>query len=432
MSFLRPLSFLALCSMVMVAACAADDQDSDGSTDPDVGASGDGYGDELINAEKAGQASQKWIYNGPLPKLSKAEIVASLKSHTVRVTGTVPASFTGTFPFYAEVKQVGDVRKLTVVYPIATGALDPSTGAAPSAAGAYNTIYGIAYTPTNTHAPWGGFPFMMYNAKRGIAFHGPITSVTNVTTGDLEWKLIRGPVSHGCNRMDGAHIVEMANLIGIDMSKPHTASEQFTLGVKTTITPEFDTFDGKQIDVDYPAQKAVVRPTGATAKVYPTWNSDDFPTFVCPYQAGRALDAHHCDTAGTNRRDPATGKYLVEPSKTPWIGATCSAPTDCSFTTSKGAPSCSLGDAGKGVCTVTCAGGCPDKPGEAATFCATFPDNTGRCVAKAESLNNQCADVPGTTPVLADRFIGTSTSKPAQATVCMPTTAGSSAVAPEN
>ena len=210
MSLLRPLSFLALCS-VLVVACAADDSDSSPSTEPETGSSGDGYGDELVNAEKNGAASQKWIYSGLLPKLTKAEVVASLKSHTVRVTGTLPATFTGQIPFYATVTPVGDVRKLTVVYPIATGALDPSTGQAPNAMGTYNTIYGIAYTPTNAHAPWGGFPFMMYNAKRGIAFHGPITSVTDVSTGDLEWKLIRGPVSHGCNRMAGEHIVAVLN-----------------------------------------------------------------------------------------------------------------------------------------------------------------------------------------------------------------------------
>ena len=28
-------------------------------------------------------------------------------------------------------------------------------------------------------------------------------------TGDLEWHLYRGPVSHGCNRMAGEHVVEL-------------------------------------------------------------------------------------------------------------------------------------------------------------------------------------------------------------------------------
>ena len=409
----RLLALASLGALALVA-CASDDSDpSDGPDEP-------GYEDELINAEKNGKASQKWIYNGPLPKLDKAEVVASLKSHTVRVTGTLPASFTGQLPFYAEVKQVGTQRKLTVVYPIATGALDPSTGKAPAAAGTYSTLYGVAYTATNDKAPWGGFPFVMYNNKRGIAFHGPITSVTDVDTGDLEWKLFRGPVSHGCNRMDGGHIVEMSHLIGMSMDKPHKSSEQFTLGVKTTILTDFDTFDGKQVDVDYPAAASVVRPTGANAKVYPTWLSDDFPRIVCAYRADRPLGPEHCATAGENRRDLATGAYLVAPAKEPWLGSSCDSATDCSFETTKGAATCSSGAQGAGVCTTECEGSCPDKAGEATTFCATFADGKGRCVAKAETLNKQCATLPGTSAKLVSRFIGTSSAKAAKATVCMP------------
>jgi len=64
--------------------------------------------------------------------------------------------------------------------------------------------------PSNEKATWGGFPFIPYN--RGIAFHGPITAA------DGQWKLIRGAVSHGCQRMQGEHATELANLIGVDTS----------------------------------------------------------------------------------------------------------------------------------------------------------------------------------------------------------------------
>jgi len=407
---------VSLLPLFLLASCASDDAPQ---ADQGDGAE-TGYEDELVNAEKTGKPSQKWIYAGPLPKLESPEVFASLKSHTVRVTGLLPKGFSGQLPYYAEAKPAGERTKVTVVYPIATGKVDPSTGQAPSAAGSYKTLFGVAYTPTNDKAPWGGFPFLMYQAKRGIAFHGPITSVTDVGTGDLEWHLYRGPVSHGCNRMAGEHDVEMAHLLGIDMTKPHSASERFTLAVKVTISPEFDTFDGKQVDVDYPADSAVVRPTGPDAKIYPTWVSDELPRVVCAYQADRPLGAQHCDTAGENRRDIATGKYFIEPSKDPWIGSSCAADADCGFTANKQQATCALGTQGAGVCTIPCEGGCPDKAGSPTTFCATTADGAGRCLAKAESLNQQCAASPGTGAKLTDRFVGKSTAKAAKATVCSP------------
>jgi hypothetical protein len=407
---------LVTAAAVQLGGCA--------SEDPEENAGGESaessYEDELINAEKNGQPSQKWIYDGMLPRLERPEVVGSLKGHTVRVTGLLPRTFQGELPFYAEAKPVGDRTKVTVVYPIATGKVDPSTGLAPAAAGTYTTLFGIAYTPTNTKAPWGGFPFMMYHSKRGIAFHGPITSVTDVGTGDLEWHLYRGPVSHGCNRMAGEHIVEMAHLVGIDMTKPYKVSDRFALVVKTTITPEYDVFDGNTVDVDYPAEKGVVLPTGTGVKMYPTWRSDDFPRFVCAYQADRPLGAGHCGNAGKNRRDPVTGKYYVEPSQDPWIGASCAEDGDCGFTANGKQGSCTLGTQGAGVCTIPCEGGCPDRAGSPVTFCATFPDGAGRCVSKAEAMNQLCQAVPGTAPKLVDRMIGASKAKAAKSTVCLP------------
>lgn len=405
---------LLLGTSLFLAACAADDNVSS-EDGPETS-----YEDELINAEKGGQPSQKWIYNGPLPKLEKPEVFASLKAHTVRVTGLLPANFQGKIPFYAEAKPAGQRTKVTVVYPIATGKYDPSTQSAPAAPGSYNTLFGIAYTPTNDKAAWGGFPFMMYNSKRGIAFHGPITSIVDVGTGDLEWHLYRGPVSHGCNRMAGEHIVEMAQILGMDMSKPHAISDRYTLGVRVTVSAEYDVFDGKTVDVDYPAAKGVELPTGPTVKVYPTWLSDDFPRSVCAYQAGRPLDAHHCDNAGEDRRSLETGNYFVEPSASPWIGSACTKDTDCNFDVSGKDASCTLGSKGVGICTIPCEGGCPDKLGSPITFCATFSDGAGRCVAKAEVLNKFCTSAPGTSAKLMDRKVGASSAKAAKATVCLP------------
>lgn len=378
--------------------------------------------DYLKNAEQGGKPSQKWIYEGMLPALEKPAVFVSLKSHTARVTGLLPVGFAGPLPFYAESAPVNGRTQVTVVYPIATGHLDPSTNQAPGAPGVYNTLYAVPYTPTNDHAPWGGFPFMLYNPSRGIAFHGPITSAPGVSPGDIEWHLLRGPVSHGCNRMAGEHVVELASLLGVNMGVPHKVGDKSQLNVKITVSSDFDSFNGKLVDVDYPAEKGVVRPAPAQAKLYKTWLSNDFPRFVCAYDLTRPLDAQHCDNAGTNRLDPLTGASLSPPPTGSWIGSACTGTSDCSFTTADGkAGSCSASSPGaSGLCTIPCEGYCPDKAGASVSFCATFPDGKGRCVVKADTMNQSCATIPGTAAKVANRFIGASSAKAASATVCLP------------
>ena len=112
---LRTLPFASLCSLLLLACVSDEEVHETGPAASQGDPSESSYEEELINAEKNGKTSQKWIYNGSLPKLDKAEVVASLKSHTVRVTGLLPKSFSGTLPFYVEVKPVGDRQKLTVV-----------------------------------------------------------------------------------------------------------------------------------------------------------------------------------------------------------------------------------------------------------------------------------------------------------------------------
>src|SRR5262249_12420158 len=153
---------------------------------------------------------------------------------------------------------------------------------------------------------------MTYNPGRGLAFHGPITSVYNAEMGEYEWQLIRGPVSHGCQRMQGEHVVELANLLGIDMSKPHSAGESFKIDLKVTISKDFDVFEGQNVDVDYPAAAGVTRPT-TNVRMFSTWDSRDFPRWVCAYDKTRPLGASYCDSVGEDRRDPMTGELYDPP-----------------------------------------------------------------------------------------------------------------------
>lgn len=73
----------------------------------------------------------------------------------------------------------------------------------------------------------------------------------------------------------------------------------------------------------------------------------------------------------------------------------------------------------RGMCTVMCAGYCPDQ-GSTTTFCAELQTGAGFCVLKASTSNHDCADVPGTIAQDADRYIGNSGAAAKTARVCMP------------
>lgn len=262
--------------------------------------------DYLKNTEKQGQKSSRWVYNGLMPALASPTIVASLAGHTVRVEGYLPEGYDEALPFYARVTEDEIGTRVTVVYPIATGKKDPTTGKAPAGPGLYDGLLAIPFTPS-TDVSWGGFPFMKYHKGRGLAFHGPITSVKN-PDGTYEWDLKRGPVSHGCNRMQGEHVVEMAHLIGVDMLNAYPKVVYVNVDVPVEIKADFDRFGDKIVDVDYPGTAGFVPPTGDNVDQFPTWSSLDFPRFVCAYDKNVPLDMHHCDRAGENVLDPYTGE----------------------------------------------------------------------------------------------------------------------------
>jgi hypothetical protein len=255
--------------------------------------------------------SNKWIYNGMLPALLEPSIVVSIAGHTARVSGYLPAGFSGPLPFHAVETSDRGRRRITVVYPVATGA---ST----NAPGSYPDIRGLPYVPYAPNSngewiPWGGFPYLQYNHRRAIAFHGPITH--GVTATGVEWLLKRGPVSHGCNRMQGEHVVELAHLLGLEMNVPHSASEGRAVRVSTQVLEGYDVLDGRAVDVNYPRTAGAVAPTGPV-RMFRTWWSSDFPRWVCAYKAGRATDSNHCAYEPANRLDPATGE---EPPNAPTV-----------------------------------------------------------------------------------------------------------------
>jgi hypothetical protein len=282
------LSILALGSILMTQACAMDNGSEENP---------DNTADDLAKG-----TNDQWIYSGPLPALESPTITVSQTAHTARVTGLLPKNFAGEIPFYAVTTKLATGRtELAVVYPVATGA------AANAQPNNYTITVASPWVPTNDHATWGGFPFIPYDQARGIAFHGPITAA------DGEWKLIRGPVSHGCNRMQGEHVVELANLIGVDMTTKIQKGVGVTgLHVPVTVIHKTDVYQGKNVDVDYPAMASVQRPTTNVLK-FKTWSSDDYPAIVCSLDkkhlnGATTVPANYCEGRYTNKYDLATGQ----------------------------------------------------------------------------------------------------------------------------
>ncbi len=97
-----------------------------------------------------------------------------------------------------------------------------------------------------------------------------------------------------------------------------------------------------------------------------------------------------------------------------FIGDSCAADTDCTFSGGRCHPA--------GFCTVACNGTCADATGKASTFCMAddITADTGMCVSKAAAQNQSCALLPDTEARVVSRFVGTSASAPATANVCAP------------
>lgn len=259
--------------------------------------------------KKTGPTSN-WSYFGLLPKLDAPELVVSLKGHTVHVTGLLPADVAGPMPFYAKTAVDGGRTRVHLAYPIATvdpnGRLDDGRPTRNPEPFDYNVCGGDNFHATNDFGAFGGFPFIEYvcnhrdadgRVRGGIAFHGPITSTS--VDGATYWSLLRGPVSHACNRMLGEHVLELAHVIGFDRGARNT---------KVKVIADFDRLDGKIIDVDYPAT-GWTRPNADEATVFPIWQAVkldargsteiDFPEWAC--------ETSRCASMPPNARDPFTG-----------------------------------------------------------------------------------------------------------------------------
>lgn len=269
---------LLVVAMVFAAGCVAETGEEPASTSATADSE-----DAL-----AAKADAEWFYGGALPALEQPKVTVSLKGHTAHLSGLLPAGASLPSLPHVRTKEEGGRTRVDAVYPIATA----RPGKSNSRPGSYRFQSakpyrpdGVAFTPQEgAHfVPWGGFPFIAYND--GIAFHGPITSTDNLSADDLDvWVLKRGAVSGGCNRMMGEHVVELTHAIGISMRKAYRANESFTpkSPAKVDVIADYDTLDGKFIDVDYPTDVGVVRPgkVYGSAKVvmFGSWVASELPS----------------------------------------------------------------------------------------------------------------------------------------------------------
>lgn len=232
---------LLIGTVAVVAGCAADS------------AEGVDTGDNAL----VHRARDLWIYDGPLPTLESPEVTISLRGHTARVSGLLPAGAAApTLPHVKAKDEKGRLR-IDAVYPIATGA----EGGFNAKPGDYTFTRARPYRPdgmtTSTsgtsYVTWGGFPFLAYAGN--VALHGPISRQEAANRTELFY-LQRGRVSHGCNRMNGEHVTEVAHLVGVSMRKVWGADAIYenpsTANATVKVIADYDTYGGKPVDVDYP------------------------------------------------------------------------------------------------------------------------------------------------------------------------------------
>lgn len=336
MRLLPTASVLLAALVVACSAAEADDDDASGNADA---------------IEKSGE-SPPWIYEGPLPTLVEPSLVVSIAGHTLRVSGTLPEGFdVETLPWYALRSTTPEgQQKISVVYPVATGRM--IKGQWNNVPGHYDHLNVRPYRPKDPDQSgkehWGGFPFLNYHDARRFALHGPIDFATDADVdgdgaNDVDWRLVRGRVSAGCQRMQGEHVLELTRMLGFDMSYAHSTRENvpdkkngvegkfLPISLDVLAEPALDTIpdpggEGDAVlDVAYPKHPSVdALPEGKRSFVAPTWDANEMRAWACAVQAkdnpnldkriprtGGRFDGSYClRTRGANMRNPKTGDRL--------------------------------------------------------------------------------------------------------------------------
>lgn len=407
---------IGLLVAAVLPACSADETTVDGDVGYTGGVASSGGGNpfDQVNPGAVGPDlskadSEAYTVPALLPQLEDPEIVVSLEGFTVEL--------------------IDEATGFHKVYPTGVGAL-ARNGQSFTPVGEFNTLddasngwywYARRYEPEY----FDGLPFMRITAEnhRGYhtyGFHGPITDT-----------LQRGFVSHGCMRMQGPDIVELFYLM-----RPHAGS-------KVSIQLDKRRWDdGSVVDVT-PADQDPVAAWRASLCASAEHGQGELVStgtytdrVLCGGQASyrvaavagervvarvsasgpvtlRLEGADATETISDFTGDthlaeaslllPADGEITVSvigepawyslslerlaagtvPPEDRWIGAGCEADLQC------GDRVCDQSVPG-GLCTEVCDRFCPDREGEASTFCVDLGfEDGGRCVS-ACSADSDC------------------------------------------
>lgn len=147
------------------------------------------------------------------------------------------------------------------------------------------------------------------------------------------------------------------------------------------------------------------------------WAGPDGVTYWSALQSAIRAAARRTDVLFPTYDELTT---LVEggarPGELPFVGTACTTHDDCAGLEGG---FCVTHDAGaQGFCSLACDRYCPDRPGQAGTFCVAASDlegiglpegdlsslPAGLCLEKSEAANSSCADLPGTAPRTLSRM----------------------------
>jgi peptidoglycan/xylan/chitin deacetylase (PgdA/CDA1 family) len=111
---------------------------------------------------------------------------------------------------------------------------------------------------------------------------------------------------------------------------------------------------------------------------------------------------------------------LLNGATLPWVGDLCEGDDDCALGASHEGICDQPEGAESAMCTIECAGTCPDR-GNATTFCVSLDNGeSGSCVLKATASNANCDDFDHLVMETRDRHVGNSGASAASSRVCIP------------
>ncbi len=140
-----------------------------------------------------------------------------------------------------------------------------------------------------------------------------------------------------------------------------------------------------------------------------------------PGTVQREMTRYVGDTSlSARRRTVCMPPESVMPSTEPaWVGTPCTEDSQCDFRADGASGFCYENSVGQGFCGLPCEGLCPDRDGEAPTFCIeTASGGSGVCASYSAAQNQWCGDIPGASAQSKSRFVGNSNALSRVRTVC--------------